>query len=661
LLESIAAPASKFVTKGRTFCHRCEKEKALAALPKEVVYNGVLVPVAKLPKPVALVVGLRARGEGKQEIAVDQQGDEHRWCPCCDYLMVWRRRPADEAAIPRRREIGPPHENHEACVAAGVCTHWSSPRTGPYRCECAICTELDKRFVEDVRDWDKDYGRVLDRPRSALMFWLVPTPRVGDNEKLDRPLSYLTPRFYRLPRTTTLNIELPDESGMWSTTALSQDEAIKLRSWSQWLALAEATAGTESEPRVLPSQWREPVYRIQSRRERIDRYLEAPNFDVRTLADFDDHIYCDETEISGGAFQSASTGSIVAHDYMHEQLMRSAKIFEYNPKIKGHKKVEEYFESRVIEPCQEPAPEKKIADMTEDEKRAERKKLLSVTGEIDGVKSGRYKEEDGEEGEFLSVDHIESGEKEFVESDGCFEAEDIHNPVFDDDEDSAGDGVLRDHIVDQRDTRPQNTVPSATKLLDHRDLEAIRALSRVKPPPFPLEIYNRYDEIRETAEKMNITENALQKRVTDYHQEALLMYDNKIPYNLVKTKHRLTEEQLQAVAEGKAHYILLEMNGEWVWRELDVAKHGTLDEAIEAFRQEVILKAFQRRPGGKKTCVDGAVATRDWNEVMAEYKEKFDRAFFLSTRPRWRGILGNVLAERRASEFRQVRRIPPYR
>jgi hypothetical protein len=660
LLEPIAAPASKFVTKGRTFCHRCEKRKALAAIPKEVVYNGALVPVAKLPKPVALVVGLRSRGEGKLEITVDQDRDEHRWCPGCGYLMVWRNRHlvvgVSAAAYGDGELVFPAYKARDLPDWEAYVRSYS-PNPGIKRgaqhvvkgvIGSAKYQGIDKKLLsgikwEKIPDWPTDYYAPDLRRLSGQQVVDSPPWRVGDEmrpelrglEDLEELLEFLRQLFNDKARRIHF---------LYSFPAVPEPPA---GYFDRWFRIQQ-----NPKQDVLPGlyvtqpyrSWRPATYRVQSWRERIDRCLDSTVWHPRLLVDFDSEIYTDETKINGGAFIPASMGAIVAHGYMHEQLMRRAGMFK--------EKLEQYFEPYDPNAYEEPEKEKAIADMPEEEKKAELEKLLSTTGEIEGLKArGRKGTKyigDDETTEVVdeSQDRTETGDREFDEADGnYFEGEEVHNPIIDDDEDTSGVGHL-EHIVDQRDTRPQTTVLSATKLLDHRDLEAIRALSRVKPPPFPLEIYNRYDEIRETAEKMNITENALQKRVTDHHQEALLMYDNKIPYNLVKTKHRLTEEQLQAVAEGKAHYILLEMNGEWVWRKLDVAKHGTLDEAIEAFRQEVILKAFQRRPGGKKTCVDGAVATRDWNEVMAEYKEKFDRAFFLSTRPRWRGLIGRSVEDK---------------
>lgn len=209
-----------------------------------------------------------------------------------------------------------------------------------------------------------------------------------------------------------------------------------------------------------------------------------------------------------------------------------------------------------------------------------------------------------------------------------------------DDEDGSNNGVLSDHIIDA--TR-KTTEPSATKLLDHSDLQAIRKYEKVEVSSFPIQIFFRNKPIAEAAGEMSITENALQKRVVNYFEEAH-MYDEiskgGIAYHLIKKQ--LNEEQMIAVRDGKAVFILLQLNGEWVWRQLDVDTYGTVWAAIEAFRVEAELNALARKPGWKKSNDSKELQTEAIKEVKARYDGIFRKAFVMSNRPAWRGILGQL-------------------
>src|SRR5205823_9918741 len=120
----------------------------------------------------------------------------------------------------------------------------------------------------------------------------------------------------------------------------------------------------------------------------------------------------------------------------------------------------------------------------------------------------------------------------------------------------------------------ETEVPSATALLDHGDLEAIRKYAKVKPPDFPIEIFRQYKPIAEAAEEAGISENTMSKRVSRWFGRAILMNSNLFEL----AKDPLTEEQLNDVLENGAVFIALPIDGDgdWRWCPLHVEAQGLL-------------------------------------------------------------------------------------
>lgn len=127
------------------------------------------------------------------------------------------------------------------------------------------------------------------------------------------------------------------------------------------------------------------------------------------------------------------------------------------------------------------------------------------------------------------------------------------------------------------------------------------------------------------------------------------MCERKIPYHLIKNP--LSEEQLEAVRDGAASFLLLQLNDEWVWRELDVKTHGTVGQAVAAFRLEAEMNALGRQPGWKKANRSKALQTQAIRAVKERYDDIFKKAFVLSTRPGWRGVLGQLAETKEVDSF----------
>lgn len=97
---------------------------------------------------------------------------------------------------------------------------------------------------------------------------------------------------------------------------------------------------------------------------------------------------------------------------------------------------------------------------------------------------------------------------------------------------------------------------------------------------------------------------------------------------------RLTYEQAMDIADRGATYVLIKLN-EWEWHKLDVAKHGSVADAIwalrlatekEACRTNSILAKTKPKKGQPAITAD-VQAERD--KVLADIKNRYDLAFHI--------------------------------
>jgi hypothetical protein len=127
-----------------------------------------------------------------------------------------------------------------------------------------------------------------------------------------------------------------------------------------------------------------------------------------------------------------------------------------------------------------------------------------------------------------------------------------------------------------------------------------------------LEIKFEHITREEGAEKLGISVDALDKRIQRRDLEARMLQDGKfqIPFT------PLTPEQVADVVNNNAAYLLVDLN-EWRWYKLDVGKHGTVDQAIEALKIDKVFEALRQRPEAK-------AAGKEW---FTESKQNQDGSY----------------------------------
>ena len=84
----------------------------------------------------------------------------------------------------------------------------------------------------------------------------------------------------------------------------------------------------------------------------------------------------------------------------------------------------------------------------------------------------------------------------------------------------------------------------------------------------------------------------------------------QIPYTA------LTPEQAEDMCENNAAYVLADLKG-WRWCKLPVEQHGTVDQALEALKQEKLWEAFRQ-------CPEAKAAGKEW---FTDFKQNQDGSY----------------------------------
>lgn len=154
--------------------------------------------------------------------------------------------------------------------------------------------------------------------------------------------------------------------------------------------------------------------------------------------------------------------------------------------------------------------------------------------------------------------------------------------------------------------------------------------------------------IRNAAEATDLSESGLRTwfdRALKQIKEMEAMKDYKeIP------DAPLTYAQAVDVAERGASYVFVQLN-EWGWHKVDVAKHGTFDAALEAFKAEKMMDALTQRlkkAGIKTRGKTIGQLPKEYGEIFKDVKDRYDKIFHsdrIRVRHGWSGLISQLSEE----------------
>jgi hypothetical protein len=192
----------------------------------------------------------------------------------------------------------------------------------------------------------------------------------------------------------------------------------------------------------------------------------------------------------------------------------------------------------------------------------------------------------------------------------------------------------------------------AAEFNDHKALVEAGAVVNLREDEIILDIKLEYITREEGAEKLEISVDALDKRIQRRSLEARAMQDGKfqIPYLA------LTYEQAADIADNDAVYLQVDLNG-WRWCKLDVEKYGSVAQAIEGLKREKMSEALRQRREYKAAGKHGTNERYPgFTEALKEVKDRYDKQVFHPDRIRlvqrpprpkqpWEGLIGDIVGD----------------
>jgi hypothetical protein len=147
---------------------------------------------------------------------------------------------------------------------------------------------------------------------------------------------------------------------------------------------------------------------------------------------------------------------------------------------------------------------------------------------------------------------------------------------------------------------------------------------------------------KKAAKKLNMKEEAFYQRIRRRRLEAQAMKEGK--KNIPRVS--FTYEEAADIADNGARYILIELNSEWHWHKLNLAKYGDVDEAIAGLKAEKLSEAMRQRKEYKAAKDGTNLEHPEWKaafvELIDRYRNVFDPANYQLSPVPWKGLIARL-------------------